>query len=88
MLANDNARDEADVLPDAAIHDKTAAVAWACPEIPQLGGSRNITNTYGLSDDVELCHSGRGSEHLDPIGQPSTQRSSTSSLTRNLPPEN
>lgn len=46
--------DETDISTDAAINGTTAAVAWPGPHIPQLDGSRNVTNTYGLTDEVEL----------------------------------
>lgn len=73
-LANDKAPDEIDIFTDASMNGTTAAVAWTCPDIPQLNGSRNITNTYGLTDEAEL---------FGILGAIQTIQSATSFITTN-----
>lgn len=53
-LSNDKEEGEVDLFTDAAVTDTAAAIAWKCPELPQLDGSRTITNTCGLTDEAEL----------------------------------
>lgn len=53
-LVNDKAEDEADIYKDAAVDGRTAAIAWTSTDIPQINGSRHVSNTYGLVEEVEL----------------------------------
>lgn len=74
QLANDKGSEELDIFTDAAISGISAAVAWTCPENPTLNGSRQITNTYGLTDDVELFGILGALQQLQTFEQPEHHR--------------